>query len=114
MDVRHFARGAAALLAISAMSGCASGTEAGSVVVEVRAMTPGAQGDSYEVKVLGPDGELVNSREVSAGSSNAFEDVPFGWVSVNANSGCTVEGELTSESPTMRMIIDADNCTIAD
>ncbi|ALV47091.1 hypothetical protein MB46_17975 [Arthrobacter alpinus] len=114
MDLKYLARGAAAFLVVGAMTGCNSGAESGSVSVEVRAMTPGAQGGPYEVKVRGSDGELVNSREVSVGSTYVIEDVPYGWVSVEATSGCTVENELTSESPTMRMIIEADNCTLAD
>lgn len=114
MDRKYLARVAAAFLVVVAMTGCASGSQPGSVEVEVRTMAPGAQGNSYKVKIIGPDGDLATSQEVSVGSTYGIEGIPFGWVSVEATSGCTGESELTLESPTMRMVIDGENCILAD
>src|SRR5574337_79568 len=49
---------AAAFLAIVGMTGCTTGSQNGSVEVEVRAIAPGDQGGSYEVKVIGPGEEF--------------------------------------------------------
>lgn len=114
MDRKYLARVAAAFLVAGAMTGCTSGSQSGSVEVEVRAMVPGAPGGSYEVKVIGPDGDFVNSQEVVVGSTYGIEGIPFGWVSVEATSGCTAKRELTSESPTLRMVIDGENCILSD
>lgn len=111
---KYLARVAAAFLVVGAMTGCTSGAQSGSVEVEVRTMAPGTQGNSYEVKIIGPDGEFANSQEVSVGSTYGIEGIPFGWVSVEATSGCTVEKELTLESPTMRLVRDGKNCILAD
>ena len=102
------------LLAVGTLSGCSWGAGTGSVFVQVGSMAPGAQSTSYDLTVLGPDQEIVASREVFAGSSIEIEDVPFGWVSVEAVSMCTVESELSRESPTMRLVVDETNCTLAD
>lgn len=77
-------------------------------------MAPDAQDASSDVTVLGPDQEVIASREVFAGSSIEIEDVPFGWVSIDAVGRCTVENELSLESPTMRLIIDEQDCTLTD
>ncbi len=114
MSGKYFTRVAAAFLVVVAMTGCTSGPPSGSVEVEVRAMRPGAQGGSYEVKIIGPDGDLADAQEVAAGSTYGIEGIPFGWVSVEATSGCTAKTELTSESPTLRMVIDGENCTLSD
>lgn len=114
MNLRLLARGAFVFLVAGAISGCALGAQTGSVVVEVRAMTPGSQGNSYDVTVRGPDQKAVESLEVSVGQSITIDDVPLGWVSIEADSLCTVESELTKEHPTMRLIADAANCTLAD
>ena len=111
MDRRNLSRSVALILAVGTLSGCSSGAEVGRVFVEVRSMAPDAQGTSYDVTVLGPDQEVVASQEVAAGSSIEIEDVPFGWVSINAALMCTVESELSLESPTMRLIIDGKTCT---
>lgn len=110
----YLARGAAALLVVGAMTGCASGAQSGSIEVEVRTMVPGDQGGSYEVTVTGPGGELASSQEVSVGSTYGMEGIPFGWVTVEATSGCKGERELSSASPTMRMVIDGKNCILTD
>lgn len=96
------------------LAGCAPVAETGSVVVEVRAMVPGSQGNAHHVDVLGPDGGLVESREVSVGSTVTIENVPYGWVSIAAPKVCTVEGELGAEAPVMRLTIDAAHCTISN
>ena len=114
MHRMYLARVAAALLTVGAMAGCTPGTHSGSVEVEVRTMVPGAQGSSHEVKIIGPDGELITLQEVSVGSTYGIEGIPLGWISVEASSGCTGERELTVESPKMRMLIDGKNCIIAD
>lgn len=105
---------AAAFLAIVGMTGCTTGSQNGSVEVEVRAMAPGDQGGSYEVKVIGPDGEFTNSQDVAVHSTYGIEGIPYGWVSVEATSGCTAKRELTSESPTLRVVIDGENCILSD
>lgn len=106
--------GVAMLLAFGTLSGCSSGAQVGRVVVEVRSMALGAQGTSYDVTVLGPDREVVAVREVFAGTAIAIVDVPFGWVSVGAAAMCTVEGELSRESSTMRLVLEEKNCTLND
>ncbi|MFC8304662.1 hypothetical protein ACFUCV_13375 [Specibacter sp. NPDC057265] len=100
----------AAFLVIGAMTGCTTDAHSGKVEVEVRAMAPGAQGNSYEVKIIGPDGDFANSQEVSVGSTYGIEGFPFGTVSVEASSGCVVESELSLESPRLRVVIDGENC----
>ncbi|WP_154606351.1 hypothetical protein [Arthrobacter sp. AQ5-05] len=114
MDRKYLARVGAAFLVVGAMTGCTAGSQSGSFEVEVRAMAPGAQGGSYEVKVIGPDGDFVNSQEVVVGSTYGIEGIHFGWVSVETTSGCTAKRELTSESPTLRMVIDGENCILSD
>lgn len=110
----YLTRVAAAFLVVVAITGCTSGPQAGSVEVEVRAMRPGAQGGSYEVRIIGPDDELADGQEVAVGSTYGIEGIPLGRVSVEATSGCTAETELTSESPKLRMVIDGENCTLTD
>ena len=100
------------MLAVGSLSGCSLGVTNGSVVVEVRAMESGDQADSYDVTVRGPGEAVVSSREVHVGSSITIDNVPLGWVSVET-ALCTVEGELSQESPTMRLVMapDEKNCT---
>lgn len=114
MDRQVFARLAPLLLIAPVLSGCAAGAQVGQVVVEVRAMAPDAQSDAYDVSVLGGDGEPVGSREVRVGSATTFENVPLGWVTVEAASSCTGESELTSQHPTLRLVIDAEHCSVTD
>lgn len=114
MAPQYLARVAAASLTVFVMTGCASGAQSGSIEVEVRTMVPGDEGGSYDVTVIGPDGVLADAQEVSVGSTYGMEGVPFGWISVDATSGCTARQELTSESPTMRMVIDGKNCILTD
>lgn len=114
MDRKHFTRVAAAFLVVGAMTGCGSGAHSGSVEVEVRSVVPGAPGGSYGVKIIGPDGNLITSQEVSVGSTYGIEGVSLGWISVEATSGCAGERELTLESPSMRLVIDGENCILSD
>lgn len=95
-------------------SGCTAGPQVGSVVVEVRAMAPDVPGQSYQVEVSAADGGFADSREVTVGSTITIENVPYGWVSVAAASSCTVEGQLESEAPTLRLIIDGTHCTLSN
>src|SRR3954452_3860764 len=104
----------AILLALVALTGCSSAADSASVVVEVRATTPGDQSGPYAVKIMGPADELVASFESKVGSTTAVDEVPFGWVSVEASPRCSVATELSSDSPTMRLIIDGETCTLAD
>lgn len=114
MSGKYLTRVAAAFLVVAGMTGCTTGSQNGSVEIEVRAMAPGDQGGSYEVKIIGPDGDLADAQEVAVGSTYAIEGIPFGWVSVEATSGCTAKKELTSETPTLRMVVDGENCTLSD
>lgn len=114
MNRRFLAEASAVVTIAATLAGCAPVAETGSVVVEVRAMVPGSQGTSHHVDVLGPDGGLVESREVSVGSTVTIENVPYGWVSIAAPKVCTVEGELGAEAPVMRLTIDAAHCTISN
>lgn len=104
--------GVAMILAVGTLSGCNGGPATGSVFVEVR---PGAQGaSSYDVRVFGPDQEVVTSREVFVGSTVEIEGAPFGWVKVEAVDMCTIESELSRESPKIRLVIDTKSCTSTD
>lgn len=114
MDRKYLARVAAAFLVVGGMTGCTSGAHSGSVEVEVRTMVPGAQGGSYGVKIIGADGDLITSQEVSVGSTYGIEGISLGWISVETTSGCAGEKELTLESPAMRVVIDGKNCIVAD
>lgn len=114
MDTRFYARVAAASLIVGAMAGCTSGAHPGSVEVEVRTMAPGTQSSSYDVKISSRDGDVASSQEISVGSTYGVEGVPLGWVSVELTPGCKVESELTLESPTMRVVIDGNDCILTD
>lgn len=78
MNFRLLAYGVFVFLVAGTMSGCALGAQTGSVVVEVRAMTPDSQRNSYDVTVRGPDQKVLDSLEVSAGQSITIDDVPLG------------------------------------
>ncbi len=112
MGTRRFTYCTVALLAVGFMSGCAADT--GSVAIEVRSMAPDFQGTSYEVRVVGPEGELIASDTMNAGRSMSYEGVPLGTVSINADPLCTVESTLTSEHPTMKLTVDGLHCTLSD
>lgn len=66
------------------------------------------------MKVMGPDGGLITSQEVAVGSTYGIEGIAFGRVSVEASSGCTANTELTAKSPSLRMVIDGESCTLFD
>ncbi|MBG6192385.1 hypothetical protein IWX64_003357 [Arthrobacter sp. CAN_A212] len=100
------------LLLAGMMSGCTS--TPGSVEVEVRAVAPDFEQVSYEIQIVGPDQEMILAEEMSTGHSVVIGDIPLGTVTVTAVSLCTVEAELTSELPTMSLIIDGNSCTLAD
>lgn len=51
---------------------------------------------------------------MAAGENVVVGDVPYGWVSISATQLCTVESELAPGSPTMRLILDGNHCTLAD
>ncbi|WP_262103453.1 hypothetical protein [Arthrobacter sp. Marseille-P9274] len=75
---------------------------------------PEGQKSALEIRVTGPADELLLSEEMSAGMSLVSEDIPLGRVSISAVQLCTVETELTSKDRTMRLIVDASHCTLAD
>lgn len=114
MACYYYVRVATAFLIVAALAGCASGVQPGNVEVEVRTMAPGAQGGSYDVKIVSRNGDVANSQEVSVGSTYGVEGVPLGWVTVEVTSGCKIETELTLDSPTMRVVIDGDACILSD
>lgn len=96
------------------LSGCGSALEPGSVAVEVRSVLPDVQGSSYDVRVVGPDGNLIVSQDMGAGHSLSYGDIPLGWVTVSAGTTCTVQAELTSDLPSMGLIVDGADCTLTD
>lgn len=114
MGLPSAVRGMSMLLALGLMGGCAPADERGSVAVEVRVMPPDLREASYSIRVVGPDDELTFSTQIAAGETTVVGDVPYGWVSVSAMQLCTVETELTPGSPTMRLILDGNHCTLAD
>lgn len=114
MGLPSAVRGMSMLLAVGLMGGCAPGDERGSVAVEVRAMAPDLREASYDIRVVGPNDELIFSMQMAAGENVFVGDVPYGWVSISATQLCTVESELAPGSPTMRLILDGNHCTLAD
>lgn len=114
MGTRYFLYGIGLVLTVGTVSACAPVDGRGSVAVEVRAMSPKEKVAAYDVSVIGPDDELLFSQEMGAGESVVWAEVPLGWVSVNAEPFCTVDSELTSESPTMRLILDGIDCILTD
>jgi hypothetical protein len=114
MMISHPVTGFVALICAGCLSGCAPMLEPGSIAVEIRSTAPDAQGDRYQVRVVQSDGTLIFSQDMSAGSSLSYGDVPLGWVSISADSQCKVEAELTIEQPSMGLIVDGTNCTLAD
>ncbi|MDD0857992.1 hypothetical protein NHF46_09890 [Arthrobacter alpinus] len=114
MNRRFLASVPAMVIVAAALAGCAPVAETGSVVVEVRAMAPGSPSSSHQVDVLGPDGGVVESLEVSVGSAVTIDNVPYGWVSIAAPEVCTVEGQLGAEAPVLRLTIDVAHCTISN
>lgn len=96
------------------LSGCAPALEPGSVAVEIRSVLPVALSGEYDVRIVGPDGAVIFSRDMGAGHSLSYGDVPLGWVSVSAQPLCTVEAELTADHPTIGLIVDGSHCTLTD
>lgn len=86
----------------------------GSVAIELRTMPPELQADSYEIRVVDSDNELIFSETMRAGSSLSYGDIPLGWVQISAAQICIVESELTSEFPTMRLIVEEATCTLTN
>ncbi|WP_430592083.1 hypothetical protein [Humidisolicoccus flavus] len=114
MKHRILAVGAASLMTVGMVSGCTLPPSSGSVVVEVREMGPDVLGDSYEVHVTEPGGTDIRSDVAYLGGALTFEDVPFGWVVVEASPACTVETSVSAESPVLRLIIEGTHCTMTD
>ena len=109
-----FPCGLAMIVAAGTLLGCSSHTDGGSVFVKVRPVASQGRSISYDVTVRSSEPEVVTSREVSTGSSIEIEAVPFGWVSIEAATLCTVESELSAESPSIRLVIDERSCTLAE
>ncbi|WP_152916090.1 hypothetical protein [Arthrobacter sp. RIT-PI-e] len=112
MSTLRLVRGTGVLLAVGFMSGCSADT--GSVAIEVRSMTPDTQGTLFDVRVLGPEGELIASDRMITGRSMFYEGVPLGSISINADPLCVVQSTLTSEHPTMKLIVDGTHCILSD
>lgn len=104
----------AVFLVACTMGGCAAGAEAGKVVVEARAMSPDHVGDFYNVTVLGADGELIDSVNVGPNTTTTVENVPFGWVTIDEPARCSVGGELSARAPSIRLVMDAELCPLAN
>ncbi|GAB3532002.1 hypothetical protein GCM10027403_03440 [Arthrobacter tecti] len=84
------------------------------MAIEVRSMHPDVEKYAYEIRVVGPDGDLIFSEELGPGESLSQGDIPLGWITISAVPFCTVESELTSKHPTMSLVVDGDNCTLGD
>lgn len=112
MKLQHLQRHVALLVVVGSVSGCTP--ERGSVAIDIQAMALDARTTTYEVRVAGPDNEVIFTQAMGAGQSFSRGNVPLGWVSISAGPACTVSTELTSEHLTMRLIVDGKRCTLAD
>lgn len=100
------------LLAVGLLTGCSE--ETGSVTVEIRSLVPGTDTSTYRVSAVHADDGLIHSDDLGPGQTYTAENVRLGWVTLSADPRCTVESELTAEHPTMRLIVDGTDCTLAD
>ncbi|GAA1318930.1 hypothetical protein ACFSWE_06750 [Leucobacter albus] len=51
---------------------------------------------------------------LESGTTIVIEDVPLGQTEIDAADYCTVAGETDELNPTMRLIVEAGGCTLAD
>lgn len=114
MSVRFLASGLSIAVLSAITSGCASEAEMGSVTVEVRLSDSDLPSASRVVTVYGPEGEMVETREVESGTISVIDQVPLGWVTVEADSSCEVASELNVQHPSMTLIFDGDDCILTD
>ncbi len=96
-----------------ALAGCSqNSSDTGTATIEVRTL-PTEYSDGVDVTVTS-DGESVATAHIGEGDSEELPDIPFGWVKVAAEGVCEVETEILAEHPTIRLIVEGIDCTLAD
>lgn len=105
---------AAAFVAVPAiaLAGC-SAAPSGAVTIEVRSLSEDAAENPIDITVS-VGGEIYESVTLESGTTIALEDVPLGQTEIDAADYCTVAGETDELNPTMRLIVEAGGCTLAD
>ncbi|GAA2831558.1 hypothetical protein FB468_0822 [Leucobacter komagatae] len=94
------------------LAGCAS-AQTGTATIELRQLPEDLAGEQVQVRVS-VDGEAFEALELGEGTTMAFEGVPFGEVEIEAGKVCSVAGSIDEPNPTIRLIVEGANCTLAD
>ncbi|KUF07137.1 hypothetical protein [Leucobacter sp. G161] len=110
---RLLAAGTLAVITGLALAGCAA-DPTGTVTLQVSEFADDYDSDSVEV-ALSIGGEEFASVELREGDGRAIEDVPLGWLKIDALDYCSGEAELSATSPTMGLLISGDgSCAFTD
>ncbi|MDA3146316.1 hypothetical protein JSO19_02850 [Leucobacter sp. UCMA 4100] len=104
----------AATASISLLTGCAPEPTTGTVSVQLRALSKDLGLDEVIVTIVGPDDKKLHAETLTEGVSMSFEDVPFGWITIDAAGVCSVGGELSAESLTLGLVVDGKHCEVTN
>ncbi|KAM9862238.1 hypothetical protein ACI1US_01847 [Leucobacter sp. BZR 635] len=110
---RLLASGTLALVTGLALAGCAAEVPTGTVTLQVSEFAADHGSDSVEI-ALSVGGEEVELVELGEGDGRVIEDVPLGWLKIDALDYCSGEAELTAGAPAMSLVISAEGCTFGD
>lgn len=111
---RLLAAGTLALGTALTLAGCAVEEPTGTVTLQASEFADDYDSDSVDI-ALSIGGEEFASVELREGEGRVIEDVPLGWLRIDALDYCSGEAELSATSPTMGLLISGDgSCAFTD
>ena len=94
-------------------SGC-SAAPTGTATVEIRELAGDSAGTALTAIVRNSEGVIAETLTLDEGTTIAVEDLPLGRTAIEVDGFCEVEAQLDEANPTMRLVVEGNNCLLTD